>query len=240
MRNWSSSPHFLVEAAWDHDLSVEGMEGGQAWVVQTLMNELWVFQLGALMEEWRQLFPDLSAWPESPSWCFGINVPRKSLIIPGHVSRSRFASNLPLLPQHNLGSTCSVDSLNLIPGEFPRGVVLTWSSWRLDYRAVGVDYWPCMALSFSCILEVVGWKVPTLGLISMWEGSELCCSLSLWSYLRLVKTGRALCCMGLVSNFICRITRSGSRILAKTATAGAALSPVSPQSVKPLSVTSRR
>lgn len=72
-------------------------------------------------------------------------------------------------------------------------------------------------------------------------GRGLCCSLSLWSCLRhVVKTGRALCCMGLLSNFICRITPPGSRILAKTADAGAALSPVSLRSAKPLGVTSRR
>lgn len=60
-RNRSSSCHFLVEAAWDRDLSVEGMGGGrQARVVQTLGNELWVFHLGALMEQCRQLFPAVS------------------------------------------------------------------------------------------------------------------------------------------------------------------------------------
>ncbi|KAF4802764.1 hypothetical protein TURU_022239 [Turdus rufiventris] len=60
-RNRSSSCRFLVEAAWDRDLSVEGMAGGgQARVVQTLGNELWVFHLGALMEQCRQLFPAVS------------------------------------------------------------------------------------------------------------------------------------------------------------------------------------
>lgn len=50
-----------MEAVWDHDLSVEGMEGGQAGVVKTLVDQLWVFQLGALIERWLQPFPDLSA-----------------------------------------------------------------------------------------------------------------------------------------------------------------------------------
>lgn len=76
-------------------------------------------------------------------------MPRQSLFVPGHASRSGFASKPPL------GSTCSVDSLNLITGKFSRDVALTWSSWRLDYLAVGADYWLCMALYFSCVLEAV-------------------------------------------------------------------------------------